>query len=237
MLARAWGGGAAWTVERASALAGLADAPGGLEAVPGRLGRLARRFRGLRLPRSPWVFDGLCEYVLQQRVTFRDAARAHGRLVKGLGAPSPGPPGLLLPLRPADWLRLRADEFRRAGVDEKRARTLRAAAREARRVDGAFALPVGSARRVLASIPGCGPWTVEIAMGFVLGDPDAVPTGDLHLPGEVGWALAGEPRADDARMLALLEPFQGCRFRLLRTLLAAGLLVLGRAAPRRAPTA
>jgi 3-methyladenine DNA glycosylase/8-oxoguanine DNA glycosylase len=156
--------------------------------------------------------------------------------VKGLGTPSPGPPGLLLPLRPADWLRLRTDEFRRAGVDEKRARTLRAAAREARRVDGTFALPVESARRVLTSIPGCGPWTVEITMGFVLGDPDAVPIGDLHLPGEVGWALAGEPRADDARMLALLEPFRGGRFRLLRTLLAAGLLVLGRA-PRRAPTA
>jgi 3-methyladenine DNA glycosylase/8-oxoguanine DNA glycosylase len=70
-------------------------------------------------------------------------------------------------------------------------------------------------------------------MGFVLGDPDAVPTGDLHLPHQVGWALAGEPRADDARMLDLLAPFAGHRFRLLRLLLAAGLLVLGRSSPGR----
>jgi hypothetical protein len=80
----------------------------------------------------------------------------------------------------------------------------------------------------LAAVPGCGPWTVEISMGFVLGDPDAVPTGDLHLPHEVGRALAGEEHADDARMLDLLEPFRGQRFRLLRLLIAAGRVRLGR---------
>ena len=42
-------------------------------------------------------------------------------------------------------------------------------------------------------------------------------------PNLVAWNLAGEPRADDARMLALLEPFRGQRGRVLR------LLGLGRA--------
>jgi 3-methyladenine DNA glycosylase/8-oxoguanine DNA glycosylase len=68
-------------------------------------------------------------------------------------------------------------------------------------------------------------------MGFVLGDPDAVPTGDLHLPHEVAWALAGEERADDRRMLELLEPYRGHRFRVLRLLLAGGRVRLGRASP------
>jgi 3-methyladenine DNA glycosylase/8-oxoguanine DNA glycosylase len=68
-------------------------------------------------------------------------------------------------------------------------------------------------------------------MGFVLGDADAVPVGDLHLPHEVGSALAGEPHADDTRMLELLEPFRGQRFRLLRLLLAAGWVRLGRTTP------
>ena len=64
------------------------------------------------------------------------------------------------------------------------------------------------------------------------GDADAVPVGDWHLPGHVGNALAGEPRADDARMLELLEPFRPHRGRVLR------LLVSGVAAPpRRAPRA
>ena len=67
-------------------------------------------------------------------------------------------------------------------------------------------------------------------MGFVLGDPDAVPVGDLHLPREIGWALAAEPRANDARMLELLEPYRGNRFRLIRLLLASGKLHLGRSA-------
>ena len=228
--ARAWGRGAAWALERAGALAGLHDDAVGFEVPPGPIATLARRGRGIRLPHSPWVFDGLAEYVLQQRVSFRDAARAHRRLVGALGAPAPGPPGLLLPLAPADWLRLRDDELRRAGVDGQRGRTLRAAARAARRLDSALGQDPVTARRILGSVPGCGPWTVEITMGFVLGDGDAVPTGDLHLPDEVGWALAGERRADDARMLELLEPFRGHRFRLLRLLLAAGRIRLGRSA-------
>ena len=228
VVARAWGPGAAWALERADALAGLRDDPAGLEAPPGPIATLARRGRGILLPRSPWVFDGLTEYVLQQRVTFRDAARAHRRLVERLAAAAPGPPGLLLPLASSDWRHLADSDLRRAGIDGQRGRTLRAAARAARLVDSAFDLAPAAARRALAAIPGCGPWTVEMTLGFVLGDPDAVPTGDLHLPHEVGQALAGEPRADDARMLELLEPFRGSRFRLLRLLLAAGRIHLGR---------
>ncbi|HXK11411.1 MAG TPA: DNA-3-methyladenine glycosylase 2 family protein [Vicinamibacteria bacterium] len=230
--ARAWGPGAAWALARAGDLAGLRDEPARFEPAAGPIASLARRGRAIRLPRSPWVFDGLTEYVLQQRVTFRDAARAHRRLVEALGTPAPGPPGLLLPLAPSDWLRLADGDLRRAGIDGQRARALRAAARAARLLDSAFARDADAARRLLASVPGCGPWTVEITMGFVLGDADAVPTGDLHLPHEVGWALDGEPGADDERMLELLEPFRGQRFRVLRLLLATGRIRLGRSAGR-----
>jgi 3-methyladenine DNA glycosylase/8-oxoguanine DNA glycosylase len=227
--ARAWGAGAVWAVERAGALAGLDD-PGGF-ATEGVVAPLARRHRGLRLPRNPFVLDGLVEYVLQQRVSFRDAARSHRRLVAAVAGAAPGPPGLRLPLSPSDWLALRDDGLRRAGVDAQRGAALRAAARAARRVEAAFGRPFDEARGLLASVRGCGPWTVEITMGFVLGDPDAVPTGDRHLPHEVAWALAGEPRADDRRMLELLEPYRGHRFRVLRLLLDAGRVRLGRASP------
>jgi len=232
--ARAWGPGADWALERAPALAGLRDDPSGFAPPPGPLAALARRGRGIRLSRSPWVFDGLAEYVLQQRVTFRDAARAHRRLIEAQAAPAPGPPGLLLPLAPSDWLRLADADLRRAGVDSQRARTLRAAARAARRVDSAFDRDVDAARRLLASVPGCGAWTVEITMGFVGGDADAVPTGDLHLPHQVGRALAGEPGADDARMLELLEPYRGQRGRVQRLIEASG-IAAPRYGPRMAP--
>ena len=65
---------------------------------------------------------------------------------------------------------------------------------------------------------------------IVYGDPDAVSVGDYHIPNTVAWALAGEPRGDDARMLELLEPFRGHRGRVCVLLAAAGI-----AAPRFGP--
>ena len=230
--ARAWGDGAEWALERAGALAGLEDDSAALVPPEGPIASLARRWRGLRLSRSPWVLDGLCEYVLQQRVSFREAMRAQRRLVQSLSPPAPGPPGLRLPLSAADWRGLDAAALQRAGIDGQRARALKAAAARARHLERAFTRDAASARAVLAAVPGCGPWTVEITLGFVLGAPDAVPTGDLHLPHEVAWALAAEPRGDDRRMLELLEPYRGQRFRVLRLLLAAGRLHLGRSAGR-----
>jgi 3-methyladenine DNA glycosylase/8-oxoguanine DNA glycosylase len=55
-------------------------------------------------------------------------------------------------------------------------------------------------------------------MGPCLGDPDAVAVGDFHLKNMVGFALAGEPRASDERMLELLEPYRGQRGRVVRAL-------------------
>jgi 3-methyladenine DNA glycosylase/8-oxoguanine DNA glycosylase len=55
------------------------------------------------------------------------------------------------------------------------------------------------------------------------GDPDAVIVGDYHVPHLVAWALAGEPRATDERMLELLEPYAGQRARVQLLLKTAGL--------------
>jgi 3-methyladenine DNA glycosylase/8-oxoguanine DNA glycosylase len=55
------------------------------------------------------------------------------------------------------------------------------------------------------------------------GDRDAVSVGDYHLPHQVAWALAGEARGTDARMLELLEPYRGHRARALRLLALAGI--------------
>lgn len=62
----------------------------------------------------------------------------------------------------------------------------------------------------LTSLRGVGPWTAAEVRRRALGDPDAVPVGDYHLPKLVGHTLIGEP-VDDAGMLELLEPFTGQR--------------------------
>jgi 3-methyladenine DNA glycosylase/8-oxoguanine DNA glycosylase len=56
-----------------------------------------------------------------------------------------------------------------------------------------------------------------------IGDPDAVPVGDYHLPHTVGFALEGTPRSTDERMLELLEPYSGQRGRVIRLIMLAGI--------------
>jgi 3-methyladenine DNA glycosylase/8-oxoguanine DNA glycosylase len=75
-----------------------------------------------------------------------------------------------------------------------------------------------------------GSWTAAIVRIAALGDPDAVEVGDFHIPNHVTYALAGEPKGCDARMLELLEPFKGHRQRVIR-LVHAGC----RRPPRRGP--
>ncbi len=89
-------------------------------------------------------------------------------------------------------------ELHPLGVEMRRAAFVRFAAGRAGRLEGAADLPVAEARRVLRAIPGIGPWTEAEVAGVAFGDPDAVSVGDYHLPHTVAWALAGEPRGDDA---------------------------------------
>jgi 3-methyladenine DNA glycosylase/8-oxoguanine DNA glycosylase len=220
VVATAHGEGAAWILPRVPALLGLGDAPQEL-ALPDALRRVARRFTGLRLPRVPWIVDKLTAFVLQQRVTFDDAVESHRRLVRAHGEAAPGTEHVRLAPAPAALLRITDDEWRRLGVDRQRRDALRQVHRYAHRIQQLVDLDCAAARRRLAALRGIGPWTVEMTMGFGLGDPDAVPPGDYHLPDIVAWAFAAEPRGDDARMFALLEPYRGQRFRVLRLLRAA----------------
>ena len=77
------------------------------------------------------------------------------------------------------------------------------------------------------------PHTGDVAAEVVrvaFGDGDAVSVGDYHHKNVVAWALAGEARGTDERMLELLEPFRGHRGRVV-AMLGMG----GYAAPRFGP--
>ena len=121
--------------------------------------------------------------------------------------------------RPASLHRRPAWWFHPLGVEAKRARALTEVARHADHCWAWAASGSDLAAAQLALIPGIGPWTVGSVLGPALGDPDAVPVGDFHFPHAVAWALAGEPRADDDRMLELLEPYRGQRGRVLAAVL------------------
>ena len=122
--------------------------------------------------------------------------------------------------------------FHPIGIERRRAEVVRRAASRASWLEGSTS--ADEATRRLISLPGIGPWTAAEAVRSAFGDPDAVSVGDYHLPNAVAWALAGEPRADDTRMLELLEPYRGQRGRVQR-LLEVGRVVAPRYGPRMAP--
>jgi len=229
----AWGPGAGRAMERAPALLGAGDRPASFDPPPGLVRDLHRRHPGLRIPRSGAVFEAILPTILEQKVAGVEAFRSYRSLVLAWGEPAPGP-GASLGLRvapsPADLATRPYFEFHRFGIERKRATTILMAASRAARLEETAAMDHESARRRLCALPGVGPWTAAEVALVALGDADAVPVGDYHLPHMVAWNLAGEPRATDERMLELLAPFAGHRGRALR------LLVLGGAgAPRFGP--
>ena len=233
---RAWGPGAGWALDAAPALLGAGDDPGGFRPRHPVLHELHRRLAGLRIPRSQAVVEALVPTILEQKVQGGEARRSYRMLVRRLGEPAPGPAGdagLLVPPAPAVVAATPSWAFHPLGVERKRADTVRLACRHASRLEEAGSMAPADARRRLQALPGIGPWSAAEVAVVALGDADAVSLGDYHLPHQVAWALAGEPRGDDARMLELLEPYRGHRGRVLR-LLTAGGLVAPRFGPRMA---
>ncbi len=229
--AEAWGPGAGRLIEAAGPLLGSLDA-GGFEPPDGPTQRLARMVRGLRLVRVPDPWWVLAHAVVRQRVMWRDARESLRVLERRFGEPAPGPPGLLLPPDPEALASAPRSEFDRAGLEEKRAATLRRVAAEARAIDRLVDRPHAEIASRIAAIRGVGPWTTAQALGLAFGDPDTVPTGDYDLPHLVSFAFTGEARGDDARMLELLEPYRGHRFRVIRWLWESG-ITAPRFGPRR----
>src|SRR5690606_8161381 len=136
--------------------------------------------------------------ILEQRVITRTARDAWAWLLRVHGSPAPGPApsGMRVPPPARTWARVPSWDFHRAGVDPRRARTVVAAAQIAGRLEEATGMTADEAARRLQHVPGVGPWTAAETAQRALGDADAVSVGDFHLPGQVGWALAGR-RVDD----------------------------------------
>jgi 3-methyladenine DNA glycosylase/8-oxoguanine DNA glycosylase len=155
-------------------------------------------------------------------VTTKESHRGYRRLVDTHGEPAPGPGNLRLPPSPATLAELPYFAYHPFGIERKRADIIRRVAGRADRLEEIVTMSHDDAVRRLMAFEGVGPWTTAFVMATALGDADAVPVGDYHLPNMVAWALAGEPRADDARMLELLEPYRGHRGRVIRLLKQAG---------------
>ncbi len=228
----AWGPGADWLLEQLPEMLGAADDPSAFVPRHKLLALTQRRRAGLRLTRTGLVLESLIPSILEQKVTTGEAYRAWRLLVRKFGEPAPGPAPERMSVMPPPrtWALIPSWEWHRAGVDDKRASTVLRAVRVAARLEEAVRMPAGVARERLERVSGIGPWTSAETVQRSHGAEDAVTVGDLHLPGIVGWALAGDRHADDAVMLSLLEPYAGQRHRAARLILLSG-----RVPERRAP--
>ena len=227
--AQAWGPGSRRALEDVPRWVGLHEAPWVLPAHP-VTDRLAREHRGLRGTDTRDVFEALVNIVLQQLVTWNEAALTWRQLCEGLGEPAPGPVDMLVYPSPRAIRAAGQSRLRSLGIGIKRARTLIDVARVAHRIQRAADMPTAEAMALLQHIPGIGPWSTAFAMGLRFARPEPLPLGDYHMPNTLAWALAGEPRADESRMLELLRPFEGNAFRVVRLVHAARIQ-----APRRGP--
>ncbi|MET0740863.1 MAG: DNA-3-methyladenine glycosylase 2 family protein [Candidatus Nanopelagicales bacterium] len=228
---RAWGPGAAWVNETLPELLGEADDPSSFVPAHPVLIELWRRYGHWRVPRSRRVLESLVPSVIEQKVTGMEARRSWRRLVVKYGEPAPGPApdGLRVQPTPEQWAAIPSWEWHRAGVGPNRSATIVRAAKVAYALERTTSMSQDDADRGLRRVPGVGVWTSAEVRQRAHGDADAVSIGDFHIARNTCYALTGEV-GDDDRMLELLEPYVGHRFRVTRLIELAGI-----GAPRRGP--
>jgi 3-methyladenine DNA glycosylase/8-oxoguanine DNA glycosylase len=241
--ARGWGPGSTWALAGLEGLLGLDDDPAALVPRHPAVAAAARRVSGLRIGRTLAVLEALVPAILGQKVTGHEAHRTLRGLDRAYGEDAPGPPGLRLPPAPEVLATLPYHAFHPLGLERRRAELVRAVCREAERLEGLGPAAAGPeatpeardlAYAAMLAFPGIGPWTAAEVGMRAFGDPDAVSVGDFHIPNMVAWALAGEARGTDERMLELLEPYRGQRGRVIRLLELAG-VTAPRYGPRLSP--
>jgi len=217
--AQAWGPGADWLLDGVESLTGSEDRAVQFVGAHPMVDRALRVRRTTRFGASHGLYHQLLPTVIAQRITGGEALHQWAALCRALGSTPPGPTeavgGLVLPPDPEVLRRRPLWWFHPLGIEGHRAATLVECARHA---DKMWRWSPHEAASKLPLLRGVGPWTVGSVLGPVYGDADAVAVGDYHYPNIVAYALAREPRADDARMLDLLEPYEGQRGRVLRDL-------------------
>ncbi|GAA1918861.1 DNA-3-methyladenine glycosylase family protein [Nocardioides hwasunensis] len=232
VLARAWGPGAEWALDRLPALLGADDDPSGFVAHHPQVAEGLKRHRHWRLGGTGLVMESLVPSILEQKVTGKQAFGSFRELVRRHGEPAPGPVAALrLMLQPTpdviaaipswEWLRL--------GVQPAQSRTMVTACRLGASLERITQVSHEEADRRLRSIRGIGVWTSAEVRMRALGDVDAVSFGDYHLANWVGWALVGHDITDE-EMGELLEPYRPQRGRA-----AAMAIAGGPSRPRRGP--
>ncbi len=155
-----------------------------------RLGPVAGRHPGLRVPGAWDVFESAVRTVIGQQVSVAAASTVAGRLAERLGTPCPtNEYGLThFAVTPAALAAASVDEIASLGMPGKRALALQNLAQHtlAGRLDFSPFTTLAEASSSLTALPGIGPWTADYIALRALRYPDAFPAGDLALRKALG---------------------------------------------------
>lgn len=223
-----------WFVPHLPGLLGLNHTPPDLGG-PRALQSAALRYQGMRLPLAPLLFPRIVQVMLQQLISFRDAAKGWRTLLRKHGQVLPEHDGLIVPPSARQLLKLPQHEYIACNILPQHGRRIAGVARHAARIENTWSAgsepdSLNDTCRLLGKLPGIGPWTIGYLSGSSMGDADAVVTGDYSLPSQVAWFFRRETEADDATMLDILKPFQPHRYYALLLVIKAG-----NGPPRRGP--
>lgn len=182
------------------------------------LGPITSRFRGLKLPASPTVFESLIMAVLSQQVNLTFAYSIKRELVETFGERQAvgGETYYAFP-RPERFAAETADDMRRFRLSGAKAATLvrlgEAFSSGSLKEEELTTLPDETVVEHLIQIKGIGRWSAEIALLRGLARPDAFPGGDLGVVKYVAQGLLGKAeKATEADMRAFAErwrPYRG----------------------------
>lgn len=190
---------------------GLTADPAAFERHVARRGlaRLVGGRRGLRIPGTADVFEGLVWVIVGQQVNVAFASACRDRLIALCGEPVGA--GFIAHPSPERVARLDYGDLVALQFSRRKAEYLIDAARTiasgALDLEGLRYLPVRRVEQALSRLRGLGPWSVQYLLMRSLGFEDCVPVGDVALSAALQRFFERPARPEHADVHALMEPF------------------------------
>lgn len=173
------------------------------------MSRLIRGRRGLRIPRTATLYEGIVWTIVGQQVNLAFAHSLRATLIELCGPPAPN--GLRAHPRAEDVARLDVADLARRRYSRRKAEYVIDTSRAL--VEGSLSLVEGTTEpatrleRRLLRVRGIGPWSANYLLMRGFGFDDCVPIGDVALLAALVRFFDRETRPDADETRELMRPF------------------------------
>ncbi len=177
------------------------------------LSKLVKNHRGMRIPQTPNMFEGIVWVIAGQAVTVAVAKKLRSALIELCNKKSEN--GMYYPPDPEDIVKLKINDLKKCGFSTRKAEYLLDVSKKI--VEGTLDLDklrtqnAGKIEKTLLALRGFGPWSVNYLMMRCLGFIDCVPLGDTGLVAGLKkfYNLDNNPGRDE--VMELMKPFEPYR--------------------------